>query len=169
MPAPASYPPAEVVSEENVMLPWLQFTHVVGAMVWLGGGVTLLLMAVRARCSPDPKTLAQFARTLPYVGLRALTPAVVVLLVTGVAMILAGAGWSFSQFWVQLALGLFALAFLIGAIYMSRVGIALERTTAAGEPGANAAELLTRWIIGYGVILVVLLVAVWDMVFKPGS
>ena len=30
-----------------------------------------------------------------------------------------------SQLWVQLALGLFALAFLVGALYMSRLGIIL--------------------------------------------
>jgi hypothetical protein len=28
--------------------------------------------------------------------------------------------------------------------------------------------LLDQWLLGYGVVLVVLLVAVWDMVFKPG-
>jgi hypothetical protein len=28
--------------------------------------------------------------------------------------------------------------------------------------------LLDRWILGYRVVLVVLVVAVWDMVFKPG-
>jgi hypothetical protein len=28
--------------------------------------------------------------------------------------------------------------------------------------------LLDQWLLSYGVVLVVLLVAVWDMVFKPG-
>jgi hypothetical protein len=28
--------------------------------------------------------------------------------------------------------------------------------------------LLDQWLLGYGMVLVVLLVAVWDMVFKPG-
>ncbi|SRR6266567_5301082 len=128
----------------------------------------LMLLAAHARSSSDPQAVTQFARVLPFVGLRALTPAVVILLVTGVWMILAGAGWSFSQFWVQLALGLFAVAFLIGALYMSRIGIQLQRAvTTAGADAATATTLLTRWLVGYGIVLLVLVIAVWDMVFKP--
>jgi uncharacterized membrane protein len=151
------------------LLSWLHFAHVLAAAVWLGGGLLLMLLAARSRSSSDPDAVAQFARILPWVGIRALTPAVVVLLVTGVWMILVGVGWSFSQFWVQLGLSLFTLAFLIGALYMSRVGIQLERTTgASGGHRSTAIDLINRWLIGYGIILIVLVAAVWDMVFKPG-
>lgn len=85
----------------------------------------LLLIAAYTRSSSDPYAFRQFAQVLPYAGLRGLTPAVVVLLITGAWMVLGGVGWSFSQLWVQLALGLFALAFLVGALYMSRLGIIL--------------------------------------------
>jgi hypothetical protein len=32
----------------------------------------------------------------------------------------------------------------------------------------DGSTLLDRWLVGYGTVLVVLLIAVWDMVFKPG-
>ncbi len=32
----------------------------------------------------------------------------------------------------------------------------------------TARDLLGRWIVGYQIVLVILLFAVWDMVFKPG-
>ena len=31
------------------------------------------------------------------------------------------------------------------------------------------ARLLNRWLAGYSIVLAVLLIAVWDMVFKPGT
>ncbi|TME89752.1 MAG: DUF2269 family protein, partial [Chloroflexi bacterium] len=112
------------------MVAWLLFVHVLSAMVWLGGGLTLMVAGFRARSSPRPEAIAEFAGTVPYVGLRVLMPSVVVLLVTGIWQVLASSAWSFSQRWVRLALALFILAFLVGAVYLSRVGIGLARATA---------------------------------------
>lgn len=149
---------------------WLQYLHVLGAMVWVGGGVMLLLMGARAQTSTDPSAIAEFASTLRYVGLRALMPAVVIVLVTGVWLVLDSSEWQFSQTWVILALALFALAFLIGAIYLSRVGIEMERVVDAGaERTADAAALVRRWRLGYAVVLLILLVVLWDMIVKPGT
>jgi uncharacterized membrane protein len=149
---------------------WLHFVHVVGAMVWVGGGLTMSFIGLRTRSSANPTAIAEFGRTLPYVGLRILMPAVLVVLVTGVWMVLASSEWHFSQFWVVLGLGLFLLAFLIGAIYLGRVGIQLGRASnASGAGGGDVKALLNRWLTGYWVVLIILLVAVWDMVFKPGT
>ena len=66
-----------------------------------------------------------------------------------------------------LGLGLFAVAFLIGALYLGRIGIQLQRAAESGSAG-DGRLLLDRWILGYRVVLLVLVVAVWDMIFKPG-
>jgi len=145
----------------------LLFVHVMAAMAWVGGGLMLSLMASRVRGS-DTRT-ADFARLLPYVGLRVLMPAVILVLVTGVAMVLVDSAWSFGQLWVLMALALFAIAFLVGAIYLSRIGIAMDRAAAPGGPVSALPSLLNRWLAGYIVVLAVLLVAVADMVFKPGT
>jgi uncharacterized membrane protein len=148
---------------------WLHLVHVLAAMVWVGGGVMLSLIGLRARSSGDPRTIADFARVLPYVGIRVLMPSVILVLVTGVWMVFADSEWHFSQLWVLLALGLFALAFAIGAVYLSRVGIQLARAGAPGQDASATTALLNRWLVGYGIVLLVLLAAVWDMVFKPGT
>jgi len=148
---------------------WLHLVHVLSAMVWVGGGLMLSLIAVRVRSSSDPRAIADFARLLPFVGIRVLMPSVILVLVTGVGLVLADSEFRFSQLWVLLALALFAVAFLIGAVYLSRVAIQLDRAIAGqGQAGAGAAALLNRWLAGYWGVLAVLLVAVWDMVFKPG-
>jgi len=148
---------------------WLHLVHVLSAMVWVGGGLMLSLIGARARSSSDPRAIADFARLLPFVGIRVLMPSVILVLLTGVGLVLADSEFRFSQLWVLLALALFAVAFLIGAVYLSRVALQLDRATVGqGQTGAGAAPLLNRWLVGYWVVLAVLLVAVWDMVFKPG-
>jgi len=146
---------------------WLLFGHILGAMAWLGGGVVLALMGLRVRRSADGASYREFAGTLGYVGPRVLMPGVVAVLVFGLWMVLESEAWDFSQAWIQIAIGLFAAAFVIGALYLSRVGIALGRATASADVAAQR-RLVDRWLTGYGVVLLILLVAVWDMVFKPG-
>jgi uncharacterized membrane protein len=149
--------------------PWLHFLHILGAIIWVGGGVMLSLVGARARQSEDPRIIGEFARTLSYIGLRVLTPAVVAVLVTGIWLILAGSEWNFAQLWVLLGLGGFIAAFLVGAVYLSRIAIQLERLATRTDVDLLAArDILGRWIVGYRVVLVILLFVVWDMVFKPG-
>jgi uncharacterized membrane protein len=153
--------------------PWLHLAHVAGAILWVGGGVMLSLIGFRARRSGDVALIREFARTLSYVGLRLLTPAVVVVLVSGVWLVLASAEWSLTQLWVLLALGAFVVAFLVGAVYLSRSALQLERVVTPGQGQAAdlpaARDALGRWLVGYGVVLAILAFALWDMIFKPGA
>jgi uncharacterized membrane protein len=149
--------------------PWLHFFHIGGAIVWVGGGVVLSMTGARARQGGNAIVIGDFAGTLSYVGLRVFMPAVVVVLVTGVWMVLIQSG-DFTQLWVVLALVAFAAAFLIGGVYLSRNALALDRAAKASAPDATAlTEILGRWIFGYWVVLAILVFAVWDMVFKPGT
>jgi uncharacterized membrane protein len=148
---------------------WLKFAHILGAMIWVGGGVTLSLIGARVRKSEEPQLIGEFSRTLSYVGLRVLMPAVLAVLVFGIWMIFITPAWRFTQLWILLALGAFALAFLVGAVYLSRIALALDKLTTGTDFDLKAARaLLGRWIAGYQIVLLILLFAVWDMVFKPG-
>jgi hypothetical protein len=89
-------------------------------------------------------------------------------LVSGVWMVLISADWNFAQLWVLIALGLFATTFLIGVIYLSRIGMQFVRIGQGGGNLTQGAALLSRWMVGYGVVLVLVIIAVWDMIFKPG-
>ena len=147
---------------------WLHFAHVAGAILWVGGGVTLSVVGARARQSDNLAVIGEFARMLSYIGLRVFTPAVVVVLVSGVWLVL-GSEWNFTQPWVLLALGAFVLAFLIGAVYLSRSAIQLERAAIQNADLPAARQGLRRWLVGYGVVLIILVFALWDMIFKPGA
>ncbi len=144
----------------------LLFAHILAAMVWLGGGLMLVFVARRARASADPRTILEFARSLSYLGPRVLAPAVIGVLVSGLALVLDSAAWDFAQAWVLIAIGLFTVAFLVGAVYLSRVALQLERS--GGNEAMVSRALLDRWLIGYAVVLSVLVLIAADMVFKPG-
>jgi uncharacterized membrane protein len=149
--------------------PWIHFAHVAGASVWVGGGVMLSLVGLRARRSAIGEVVGEFARLLSYAGLRVFTPAVIVVLVSGVWLVLSSSEWNLGQAWVLLALGGFGVAFLIGAVFLSRSAIQLDRImTGTGDLSAARAAI-GRWLLGYGVVLVVLVLVVWDMIFKPGA
>jgi uncharacterized membrane protein len=147
--------------------PWVHFLHVASAMVWVGGGIMLTVVGFRARASSDTATLAEFARLLPYAGLRILMPSVILVLLTGLWLVLAGSEWTLDQLWVLIALAGFVGAFLVGVLYLSRTAGDLQRAAASDLPAARAA--IGRWLAGYAVVLAILLVVVWDMVVKPGT
>jgi uncharacterized membrane protein len=147
--------------------PWIHFAHIAGAVIWVGGGLTLSLIGIRARRSQDLAVIRQFAPTFSYLGLRVFTPAVVVVLVSGIALVLTDFSGDFTQLWIVLALIAFALAFLIGVLYLSRAAIRLERAAQGGDLAASS-DALGSWLVGYGVVLAILIFALWDMVFKPG-
>jgi uncharacterized membrane protein len=146
---------------------WLLLVHILAAMTWLGGAVLLGGLVTGVLRDREPDAVTRFVAGLRFVGPRVLAPATVAVVGLGIWLVLNSAAWDFGQFWVQLALALFAAAFLIGAAHQSRAAIQAERAAAGGEHG-EALRQLARWSWGYRLIVVLLVAAAWDMVFKPG-
>jgi uncharacterized membrane protein len=144
---------------------WLIFLHILAAMFWLGGITVVGAFAVRILRTREPGATAAFLGSLRVIGPLVLAPAPVLLLAMGIWMV--AKQWDFSQTWVSAGLTLFAVAFLIGAAHQSRAAIAAQRASKAGDD-ALALKHLRRWAYGMAVILVLLIAATWDMVFKPG-
>ena len=149
------------------MYDWLVFVHVLASMVWVGGIAMLGGFAVRILREDDPTAVGRFLGSLRRIGPLVLAPAPVLLIGAGVWAVADSDAWDFGQLWIQLALGLFAAAFLIGAAHQSRAALAAERAAAAGDQRAAAGHL-RRWAWGMCAILLLLVCATWVMVFKPG-
>ncbi len=65
------------------------------------------------------------------------------------------------QLSVLLGLRAFIVAFLIDAVYLSRIMIQLERlATSANADSQATSDLVGTWIVGYLVIPIILLLAV---------
>jgi uncharacterized membrane protein len=147
---------------------WLMFLHVLAAMVWVGGLAALAAFATYVLRTGERGAVASFIGSLRVVGPVVLMPAAVLVLAFGIWMVVDSTAWSFGQAWVWLALALLAAAVLVGAVFLSRTALAAERAVAAGDH-LGAARQLRRWSWGIGLILLLLVVATWDMIFKPGA
>jgi uncharacterized membrane protein len=105
---------------------WLLFAHILAAMVWVGGAVLLGVLAIRVTHDSEPGAAGKFIANIRVIGPRVLAPATVAVVGFGVWLVLDSSAWDFGQFWVQLALALFAAAFVIGAA----MGLLGDRGTA---------------------------------------
>jgi uncharacterized membrane protein len=144
---------------------WLLLVHILAAMVWLGGLAILSVIVTRVVRARDLEQARHLLGNLRVLGPLLFAPAPAVLLGAGIWLVLKG--WDFGDGWVVLGLTLFAVAFLFGAILQSRAAIAAGRALAAGEQ-TEAARHLRRWSWGSRLILLLLIVATWDMTLKPG-
>jgi uncharacterized membrane protein len=156
-----------VTTSIGALYDWLVLAHVLAAMVWLGSLVILGAFALRILRGGEPEETGRFLGTLRVIGPLALAPAPITLLAAGLAAVGDSDTWDFGQRWVQLGIALFAAAFAVGAAHQSRTAIGAERAAERGDH-AEAAAQLRRWAWGMAVMVVLLVVATWDMVFRPG-
>ena len=146
---------------------WLLFGHVLAAMVWVGGALLLSLLAWQALRSADEHAVGRFVVNLRVIGPRVFAPAVVLLLAFGIGMVADSSAWDFGQTWLQVGVGLFAAAFLVGVVLLSQTAVRAERAVARDDRPA-AVRALRLWCRAYTSVLVLLVAATWVMVAKPG-
>jgi uncharacterized membrane protein len=149
----------------NVLL----FVHILAAIIWIGGAIQLNLLGTRATRSGDAVRMVAIAREAEWVSQRLIAPAGVILFALGITMVAINDAWTIGQIWIILALVGFGLTFLAGALFFGpesgRVGKAID----ARGPGDPEVHRRIRRILVVGrfdILLLLLIVA--DMVFKPG-
>jgi uncharacterized membrane protein len=146
---------------------WLMFLHILAAMIWLGGGVAVTVLVGEVLRSGKHDAAARFVGSLRVIGPSTLGPASLAVLGFGIWLVLDSAAWDFGQAWIILALAVVAASFVVGGVVVGRAAIGARRAAEAGDD-REAVRQLRRWSWGMRLILVLLLVATWDMVFKPG-
>jgi putative copper export protein len=147
----------------------LLFLHILAAALWLGSGAAILVIARRALAEDD----ATFGTVAVHAGWwagRAHPAAGVVLLLTGPAMV-ADADIGFGTTWVVLGLVGLLVLFAVGGALTGRTSTALSARLRETGGALTAdmrpqAEAVLRYS-GIEVVLLVLVIA--DMVFKPGG
>ncbi|MDQ3877922.1 MAG: DUF2269 family protein, partial [Actinomycetota bacterium] len=65
----------------------LLFIHISCAVIWVGGALTLQVLAFRAERSNDSGRIATFASESEFVGMRIFLPTTLVLLAAGIWMV----------------------------------------------------------------------------------
>ena len=145
----------------------IKYIHVLAAIVWVGGAFYTQVLAIQVQRSDDPTDIPKFGRNAEYIGTRVFIPASIVLFIAGA--ILVTQRWSFSQAWVALAVVLWLVSLLAGALYLGprskRIG---ELFAAEGPTSVAARALVDRLFLVSRLELVSFAVIVFLMVVKPG-
>lgn len=145
---------------------WLLVFHILAAVTWMGAGITIVLLAVRARQVGDElNMIAQ----MEWIGSRVGGPSVIVSLGTGVWMVFRSNAYQFSQGWVFGGLTLLVVLFLVGigfhAPQYNRIRTAVEKH---GEDSPTVKQLIKRSFAAAQIEIVLLGIVILLMVFKPG-
>jgi len=143
--------------------------HVTIAVFWVGGGLMITTLALRAERSGKPEELASIARQAAFVGEKMFAPAGLIVLAMGITMVInQHIGWG--TFWIDAGLVGYAATFLTGIAVLSP--LAKRVATLLDEKGAAAAETqdaIQRILLVARIDVGVLLLVVADMLMKPFS
>lgn len=144
----------------------LLFLHILAAIVWIGSGTLLNVLAYRARSADDNEGLSRIASEAGGLSNVLFLPASLATLVFGVLVVIEG-DLSFGDLWVVLGLVGIAATIVTGAAIIGprskEIAGMLERDGVTPEVGTKITQLITLGRID----LVVLYLVVADMVLKP--
>lgn len=137
--------------------------------MWVGGGVFAQIYATRLMRANEMPRAAAFAKDIERIGLTIFTPASIVVLILGIAMVWYSPAWEITQLWVILGLVGIANTIVVGAAFLGPEAGRVGRL--ADERGVTDPELQHRIERIFAISrydLAVLLLVVIDMAVKPG-
>lgn len=143
--------------------------HVIFAVVWVGGGTLITILAIMADRSKDPIQIAAIARQAAFVGEKLFAPAGAVVFLMGVAMMF-NTDWGWGKFWIVAGLIGYAATFTTGVAVLSPLGKKVHASVQENGPSHPETIALIRRIMliaRFDVSLLLLVVA--DMILKPFS
>ncbi len=147
---------------------WLLFFHIAAAIVWLGGGVALQVLAIRANRTHDSARMVTIAHEAEWFGTRIFLPSSLLVLVLGIILTVDGP-WDFGQTWIVLALIGYGLSFVTGAAFLGPESGRIGKLLAAEGPDSPAVRArIQRIFLVSRIELVLLYLIVLDMAVKPG-
>jgi uncharacterized membrane protein len=152
--------------------PWyfvFKMLHVGAAVVWVGGGLFITIIAVLAELANDDDQLLQIGHWAETVAGRLFPVMSFVVLGFGIAMTSNG-DIPYNQFWIIFGLIAWALSAATGILFLGPESKRLNK--AAAEHGPQAPEVqarLRRILLVVRVDVALMFLIVFDMVAKPFS
>jgi len=141
--------------------------HVLAAIVWVGGGLMIQLLAWRILKTRDPERLAGFAKDVEFVSMRTFIPASLILVVLGFVLMSTG-NWDY-EFWVIFALVGWGLSFVHGAFFLGpESGRIAKLIEARGGVDDEIGGRIERILLQSRIELALIALIAMDMIIKPG-
>ena len=148
---------------------WLKAGHVLAAVLWVGGGAMLTLLALLTLGLRDPVRLAQFVKQVAFLGSAYIPLLSLMVVAFGFGMVENG-DLGYSLTWIQIAIAGWGASFAIGAGYIGPTSKKLSKLLEANVPENEEEQALIRRVLFVARIdVVILLFIVFDMTAKPWS
>jgi uncharacterized membrane protein len=143
--------------------------HVLAAILWLGGGFTITLLALQAQRAKDNAALAQVAKHAEWLAMRLFVPASLVVFAFGLLLVHKGS-WGYAHFWTIFALAAWATSFVVGAGFLGpESGKLAKLLETKGPDDPETLARINRIIAVARADVVLILLIAADMVAKPFS
>ncbi len=143
--------------------------HLVCAVLWVGGGVSVHVLGRWVAKTGDDERLLEFIRDALKISVRFYAPLAIVLLVAGILLV-DEVGYEYSDLWISLAMLAWVFSLVLGVAFYPREGRRIEAAAAEGGPGAPAArQSINRLLMVNAIEVTILLAVVVDMAVKPGA
>jgi uncharacterized membrane protein len=143
--------------------------HVILAVVWVGGGVLLTVLALRAQRESDPRAVVTVAQQAAFAGEKIFAPAGLIVFLMGIAMMI-NTDWGWGEFWVIVGLIGYAATFITGLTVLSPLAKKVKASAEENGPEhPTTLALIDRILLIARIDVAVLLLVIADMVTKPFS
>jgi uncharacterized membrane protein len=146
---------------------FLLFVHISMAVIWVGGGAMLQVVALRTIGNPDPMRLVEFGRDVEWIGNRVLVPSALLAVVSGVWLVIDSDFIGFGDDWIVIGIILFAITFLAGALYFGPESGRTGKLAEAEGPTPAVLAKLQRLLALTRADLMLLFLIIFDMTVKP--
>ena len=148
---------------------FLLILHVIAVIVWLGAGVTMDLLFLRAGRTRNPAEIGKTGELQEWLVPRVFIPSGLLTLVLGVLLVLDGP-WSFGDLWILIGLAAWIGSFGVGFLFIRPQGEKMKEIVARhGPTSVEAHRHGQRLGVVARVQLLALFLVVVDMMLKPTS
>jgi len=141
--------------------------HVLFAVIWVGGGVSIMIHAIRAQTARDPEGIVTVAKQAAFMGEKVFAPIGLVTFLMGIAMMI-NTSWGWGHFWVIFGLIGYASTFIVGVAVLSPMAKRIDQSAEQNGPThPETLALIDRIMLVARFDVAVLMLVVIDMVTKP--
>jgi uncharacterized membrane protein len=147
---------------------FLLAAHILAAVVWVGGSITMLLLGAYIR-GRDMNTRVEYTRWTEWLAPRLFAPASVVVIVAG-PLLASELDLDFSQAWINIGFVGWTISFLFGVAFYPREGKKRESLIEQhGIEHESVAASIGRVLTVAAIDTTIITLVVIDMTVKPFS
>ncbi|HST14052.1 MAG TPA: DUF2269 family protein [Gaiellaceae bacterium] len=141
--------------------------HVLGAVIWVGGGVSIMIHAIRGQRAYKPEDIVTVAKQAAFMGEKVFAPVGLITFLMGIAMMInTNLGWG--HFWIVAGLIGYASTFIVGIAILSPMAKKIDESAERNGPThPETIALIERIMLIARFDVAVLMLVVLDMVTKP--